>query len=143
MSVIVATSALVAILIEGSNAANLLLEIQNAEVRLCPANCVVEAMVVLVRKGKTTPELAHMQILALLQSLDILIVPLDERAMEYALDGYSRFGKGTGKRPAVLNFGDCLSYGVAKAASGKLLYTSGDFAQTDLAQTALAQTALA
>ena len=131
--VIVETSALIAILIEEASAESLLLEIQNAEVRLCPANCAVEAMVDLVRKGRTTAELAHLQILALLQSLEILIIPLDERAMKFALDGYSRFGKGTGKSPAVLNFGDCLSYGVAKAASGKLLYTGGDFANTDLA----------
>ena len=130
--VIVETSALIAILIEEASAESLLLEIQNAEVRLCPANCAVEAMVVLVRKGRITAELAHLQILALLQSLEILIIPLDERAMKFALDGYSRFGKGTGKSPAVLNFGDCLSYGVAKAASGKLLYTGDDFANTDL-----------
>lgn len=89
-------------------------------------------MVVLVRKGRTTAELAHLQILSLLQALEILIIPLDEIAMKFALDGYSRFGKGSGKSPAVLNFGDCLSYGVAKAASGKLLYTGDDFANTDL-----------
>ena len=130
--VVVETSALIAILIEEASAESLLLEIQNDEVRLCPANCAVEAMVVLVRKGRTTAELAHLQILALLQSLEILIIPLDERAMKFALDGYSRFGKGSGKSPAVLNFGDCLSYGVAKAASGKLLYTGDDFANTDL-----------
>ena len=130
--VVVETSALIAILIEEASAESLLLEIQNAEVRLCPANCAVEAMVVLVRKGRTTAELAHLQILALLQALEILIIPLDEIAMKFALDGYSRFGKGSGKSPAVLNFGDCLSYGVAKAASGKLLYTGDDFANTDL-----------
>ena len=130
--VVVETSALIAILIEEASAQSLLLEIQNAEVRLCPANCAVEAMVVLVRKGRTTAELAHLQILSLLQALEILIIPLDEIAMKFALDGYSRFGKGSGKSPAVLNFGDCLSYGVAKAASGKLLYTGDDFANTDL-----------
>ena len=130
--VVVETSALIAILIEEASAESLLLEIQNAEVRLCPANCAVEAMVILVRKGRTTAELAHLQILSLLQALEILIIPLDEIAMKFALDGYSRFGKGSGKSPAVLNFGDCLSYGVAKAASGKLLYTGDDFANTDL-----------
>ena len=130
--VVVETSALIAILIEEASAESLLLEIQNDEVRLCPANCAVEAMVVLVRKGRTTAELAHLQILSLLQALEILIIPLDEIAMKFALDGYSRFGKGSGKSPAVLNFGDCLSYGVAKAASGKLLYTGDDFANTDL-----------
>ena len=131
--VVVETSALIAILIEEASAESLLLEIQNDEVRLCPANCAVEAMVVLVRKGRTTAELAHLQILSLLQALEILIIPLDEIAMKFALDGYSRFGKGSGKSPAVLNFGDCLSYGVAKAASGKLLYTGDDLANTDLA----------
>jgi ribonuclease VapC len=130
---VIETSVLIAISMEEPNASNLLLEIQNAEFSVCPANCVAEAMVVLVRKGRASAELAREQILALLQSLDISVAPFDERAMHHALEGYMRYGKGTGKAPAVLNFGDCLSYGVAKAAGGKLLFTGDDFAQTDMA----------
>jgi ribonuclease VapC len=44
--------------------------------------------------------------------------------------GRSRHGKG--RHPARLNFGDCLSYAVAKLADQPLLYVGGDFAKTDL-----------
>lgn len=34
--------------------------------------------------------------------------------------------------PGVLNYGDCLSYGVAKAAGERLLFKGDDFAKTDI-----------
>lgn len=133
MSILVLeTSAIISILIGESTAGDLYTEIESAEHVFCPANCVVEAIVVLVRKEKTGVEVARSQVLNLLQSMDVKIAALDEAAMHHALEGYAKFGQGTGRTPAVLNFGDCLSYGVAKAASGKLLYTGGDFGATDL-----------
>jgi ribonuclease VapC len=130
---VVETSALIAILIGEDIAIELITDIQTADIKFCPASCAVEAMVVLVRKGRATPELARTEIMALLQSMDIELLPLDQTATAYAFEGYTQYGKGTGNSPAVLNFGDCLSYGTAKAAGGKLLYTGGDFAATDLA----------
>lgn len=127
------TSALIAILFGEPTAPDLLLEIQDAKHCVCPATCAVEAMVVLVRKGRTTAEFARQEVLVILQSMEIAIVPFDEVAMQHALDGYLKYGKGTGSTPSVLNFGDCLSYGAAKAASGRLLYTGDDFEFTDLA----------
>ncbi len=41
------------------------------------------------------------------------------------------FGKGSGHK-AQLNFGDCLSYGVAKALDAPLLFVGNDFSATDL-----------
>jgi ribonuclease VapC len=132
-TLILETSALVAILLDEPLAPELMLQIEDAEFCLCPTNCVVETIVVLVRKGRTTPELARNQVLDLLQSVNARLMTFDETAMHAALQGYSQYGKGTGKPPALLNFGDCLSYGAAKAASGKLLYTGQDFTGTDLA----------
>ena len=40
---------------------------------------------------------------------------------------------GCGRHPAKLNFGDCMSYAVAKVLGIPLLYKGGNFAQTDLA----------
>lgn len=48
-----------------------------------------------------------------------------------ARDAFSRYGKGTG-HPAQLNFGDCLSYAVAKVRGVPLLYKGLDFAKTDI-----------
>lgn len=47
-----------------------------------------------------------------------------------ALAAFYQYGKGTG-HPAQLNFGDCLSYALAKSLNVPLLYKGGDFAQTD------------
>jgi ribonuclease VapC len=46
-------------------------------------------------------------------------------------DAFLRFGKGRHK--ASLNFGDCMSYALAKSRNAKLLYKGTDFAATDVA----------
>jgi ribonuclease VapC len=48
-----------------------------------------------------------------------------------AQEAFEQFGKGKG-HPAKLNFGDCLSYAVAKFHNVPLLYKGGDFALTDI-----------
>ncbi len=47
-----------------------------------------------------------------------------------AAEANLRFGKG--RHPAALNFGDCMTYAVAKVANMPLLFIGGDFGQTDL-----------
>ena len=42
-----------------------------------------------------------------------------------------RYGKGSG-HPAQLNFGDCMSYAVAKSLRLPLLFVGDDFARTDI-----------
>ena len=46
---------------------------------------------------------------------------------------FQRYGKG--RNPA-LNFGDCLTYAVARRAGVPLLYVGNDFGQTDINKTA-------
>lgn len=48
-----------------------------------------------------------------------------------AADASERYGRGSG-HPARLNFGDCLSYAVAKHLDAPLLYKGGDFIHTDI-----------
>jgi len=43
---------------------------------------------------------------------------------------YERFGKG--RHPAALNFGDCMSYAVARHHDAPLLFKGSDFSRTDL-----------
>jgi uncharacterized protein with PIN domain len=47
------------------------------------------------------------EVTALLQELDVAVVPLGEREWETAVDGFLRFGRG--HHEAALNFGDCLA----------------------------------
>ncbi|HEY8564368.1 MAG TPA: type II toxin-antitoxin system VapC family toxin [Beijerinckiaceae bacterium] len=49
-----------------------------------------------------------------------------------ALNAFRRFGKGQ-QNPAGLNFGDCMSYAVAKVHGAPLLYKGDDFRYTDIA----------
>lgn len=55
---------------------------------------------------------------------------LDSSAIVEAVRAYARFGKG--RHRASLNFGDCLTYEVAKIADEPLLCVGGEFAKTDL-----------
>ena len=47
-----------------------------------------------------------------------------------AHDAFLRYGKG--RHPAGLNFGDCMSYALAKSLDAPLLYKGEDFARTDI-----------
>lgn len=66
----------------------------------------------------------------LLDELDVVEVPFGEAHWREALAAYRRFGRG--RHRANLNFGDCLSYAVARLAGEPLLFVGDDFAATDL-----------
>ena len=66
-----------------------------------------------------------------LQEMDVEAIPFTAQHYEVAVDAFERFGKG--RHPAALNFGDCLTYAVARLSGLPLLYTGEDFARTDLA----------
>lgn len=61
---------------------------------------------------------------------NIRFVPFDMEHYRLAATAFARFGKG--RHPAALNFGDCLTYAVAKAANVPLLFQGNDFSRTDL-----------
>ncbi len=61
---------------------------------------------------------------------EIEVVPFGDAHWKAAADAYRRYGKG--RHRAALNFGDCLSYAVAKLAGQPLLCTGSDFPRTDL-----------
>jgi ribonuclease VapC len=59
------------------------------------------------------------------------VVPFGRDLVESARDAYRRYGRGSG-HAARLNFGDCLSYALAKHRNTTLLFKGDDFAQTDI-----------
>jgi len=63
--------------------------------------------------------------------LALVPIPFGEEHWPVALEAYLRFGRG--RHPAGLNFGDCLTYAIARLAGEPLLCLGGDFAKTDLA----------
>lgn len=67
---------------------------------------------------------------AAIARLGIDLVPVTEQHARLARRAFEMFGKG--RHPAGLNFGDCLSYALAKATGQPLLYKGLDFIKTDL-----------
>lgn len=125
---IIDTSALVAILLGEPEADQLVQAIVAAGSRVVGTPTLVEAAaVMLARKGS----IGEVALDALLQRLSIDIMPMSAEAAASARSAYQRYGRGIGS-PGVLNFGDCLSYGVAMAAGEPLLYKGDDFTMTDV-----------
>jgi ribonuclease VapC len=130
--VVLDTSALLALLLAEPDAPGLLNAIAKDPTRLVGAPTLVEAAAVMrARKGPG----GEVALDALLERLDIEVVEMSPDAAKLGRLGYARFGKGVGS-PAVLNFGDCLAYGVAMAAREPLLFKGSDFAATDVASVA-------
>lgn len=67
---------------------------------------------------------------ALVERLDFAVINFDEDMVQLATNAFMRFGKGM--NPAKLNFGDCMSYALAKAMDAPLLFKGNDFALTDV-----------
>jgi ribonuclease VapC len=69
-------------------------------------------------------------VIRLLYEFNIEEVPFGDGHWKEAIDAYLRYGKGRHK--AQLNFGDCLTYAVARLAGEPLLFAGNDFTETDL-----------
>lgn len=57
-------------------------------------------------------------------------IPFSSLHWVVAVRAYEQFGKG--RHPARLNFGDCLSYAVARVEKRPLLFIGNDFPLTDI-----------
>jgi len=122
------TSAVLALLLAEPEAPAMISAIAKDPSRLLGAPSLVEAAIVMnARKGPG----GEVALDALVERLDIRIVDMTGTAAKLGRLGYARFGRGVGE-PAVLNYGDCLAYGVAMAHREPLLYKGDDFSQTDV-----------
>jgi ribonuclease VapC len=61
----------------------------------------------------------------------LLVEPFSAEQAAVARQAYRDFGRGSG-HPAKLNFGDCLSYALAKVLDEPLLFKGDDFGHTDV-----------
>lgn len=66
----------------------------------------------------------------LVQEVQIDVISLGSGHWTVAVDAFAKYGKG--RHPAALNFGDCLTYAVARVAAEPLLCVGDDFPRTDL-----------
>jgi len=65
-----------------------------------------------------------------IEEFGLVVIPFGEMHAREAIAAYARFGKG--RHEAGLNFGDCLTYSVARLAGQPLLCVGTDFPRTDL-----------
>jgi ribonuclease VapC len=125
---IIDTSAVIAILFDEPEAPALVRVIRTAGPTSMSAASYVEAAAVI--DGIGDPVLSR-RLDQLLRSLAITLTPFDAEQAVVARTAYADFGKGSG-HPARLNFGDCMTYALAKSTGEPLLYVGDDFAATDL-----------
>jgi ribonuclease VapC len=124
---VIDTSAIVAILRNEPEADLMRKAIVADPIRLVPATCVLEARMVLVsRRG----EHVIAEIDLWLTKVGADVIPVDGELADLATHAWLAYGKG--RHPAGLNFGDCLSYAVAKRTDEPLLFKGDDFARTDI-----------
>ena len=122
------TSAIIAILLGELEAERMVAALAAVDHRLVGAPTLVEASAILLARKGPAGEVA---LDALLQRLAIEVLPMSTEAATHARAAYHRFGKGVGS-PGVLNYGDCLAYGVAMAAGEPLLFKGDDFIKSDV-----------
>jgi ribonuclease VapC len=125
--VIVDSSAIVAILLKEPGYGHLRDRLVDAEQASIGAPTVTESSLVLCsrlgRVGKTL-------LARFLQEAEIAVVEFTADHWTVAADAFIAYGKG--RHRAGLNFGDCMTYAVARLAGEPLLCLGDDFPTTDL-----------
>ncbi len=85
----------------------------------------LEAAITIARRGGDVAVLDR-----LTETLGIALRPFTEDHARAALAAFAAFGKG--RHPAALNYGDCMTYALARAERRPLLFKGNDFARTDI-----------
>jgi ribonuclease VapC len=125
--VIVDSSAVIAVLLKQPSYHRLRDSLAAAEQVSIGAPTVVEcSMVLSARLGRAGKTL----LARFLEEAEIEVVGFTADHWTVAADAFIRYGKG--RHGAGLNFGDCMTYAVAKLADRPLLCLGDDFPATDL-----------
>jgi ribonuclease VapC len=124
--IVVDTSALVRIFLREPGYQKYQSALFSVSVAHVPVSCVVE-FAALRRLGETRLRWLD----ALLERESVVVASVDALHRQAAVQAVLTYGKGSG-HPAQLNFGDCLSYAVAKSRDLPLLYVGEDFRHTDI-----------
>ena len=118
------TSALMAILLDESEADACAQALATNDRIVISASTVAEALIVAQRRNLGA------QMARLINGLGLEIASTTLTAARRVADCYARWGKGV--NPAGLNFGDCFAYEVARSHDCPLLFVGEDFARTDV-----------
>jgi ribonuclease VapC len=122
--VIVDTSAVVAIIRSEPEADGFLEAMRDAEGLWMATPTALELSIVL---GAERIDRA----MDLLRQLGVRLVDFTSAHLVVAQHAYATYGRGSGS-PARLNFGDCMTYALAKVQDEPLLFKGDDFTHTDI-----------
>jgi len=131
------SSALVAFIMAERTAGAIFDVLATAPVRAIGAPTLVETCMVLAGRHEAASAAAASDLALVMAHFEIAVVPFGAEHWPVAWAAFLRYGKG--RHPAGLNFGDCLTYAVAKLSGQALLCVGGDFSQTDLSLVPLAE----
>jgi ribonuclease VapC len=121
------TSALLAIVFREPGFEGVLDRVREASLVAAGTPTLVEAGIVLeARLGERAPGLLE----RLLDELAVEEVSFGSNHWREAVRAFRRFGEG--RHPAALNFGDCMTYAVARLSGEPLLHWGDDFRLTDV-----------
>lgn len=124
---IIDSSAIVAIMLREPGYSDLLDSLAADEYVAVGAPTLAETGIVLAAKMGLV---ARTLLARFLDEAEMIVIPFDDDHWQIATDAFIRFGKGL--HTAALNFGDCMTYAVARLADEPLLYVGDDFRQTDV-----------
>ena len=124
---VIDSSAIIAVLLNEANAAQIAEAIDSGSRRLLSAASLLEASIVIEsRKG----EAAGRELDLLIYRAAIEVVAVDQDQAEIARIAWRRYGRG--RHPAGLNYGDCFSYALARSRGLPLLFQGEDFSRTNI-----------
>ncbi len=125
--IVLDSSAVVAILKHEPDAQLFEIKLSEANDILIGAPTKFELLMVMARwRQAAAVDLAS----SLLKAVGAKVIPWDDTLTSLAIQAEFNFGKG--RHPAALNFGDCMSYALAKSLNAPLLFKGDDFALTDI-----------
>ncbi len=127
-TLVIDSSAIIAIFKGEAESKNLTGQIVSYDRRVMSAATWLESAIVC--EG-ASPQGGSAELAEIVAQLRVEIVPFTFEQAQLALEAFKRYGKGRGK-PAVLNYGDCFVYALARELDAPLLFKGDDFALTDV-----------
>lgn len=126
---VVDTSVIVHIYLKESGWQQTLNLLEQQERRLCSVASIIEAQAVIAGRTEEVDPFTLLDSIVL--ELNIEVAPLTLRQSKLARAAYLKYGKGQGHK-AQLNYGDVMSYALAKDTAERLAFVGDDFQHTDL-----------
>ncbi len=121
------SSALIALFLQEPRHEAVLDKLEAASTRAIGAPTLAEAGIVLTARMRRS---ALGVVARFVQEFEVATIPFGDDHWKEALDAFDRYGRG--RHRAALNFGDCMTYAVARIAGDALLCVGDDFALTEL-----------